>query len=81
MNTVIRLEFTAGERRGEVHYVDKIATIYEHFTPQEVGAVQAYLYNNCITVDNPAVTKRCIISKHTVLKNQKLRERRKKDEE
>ena len=39
MNTIVRVEFTKGGRAGEVHYVDKLSTLYDYFTVSEIGAV------------------------------------------
>ena len=81
MNTIVRIEFTTGDRAGEVHYVDKLSTLYDYFTVSEIGAVLPSIYNLKIAEGKPAKTKRCIISKHKLLKPLKRKEEKGDEEE
>lgn len=56
--TVIHLELN-----GEHHYFGSIASIYDYFTPQDIGVVYGTLRNYGLSPEHPYQNNKCIIRK------------------
>lgn len=56
--TVIHLEIN-----GEHHYFGSIASIYDYFTPQDIGVVYGTLRNYGLSSEHPYQNVKCTIRK------------------
>lgn len=66
---VISVRFLNNIMYGEqLYYFGSLAAIYERFTVEEIGCTLKTLWASDIAPQNPKVTRRCIISKHLVIR-------------
>lgn len=56
--TVIHLEI-----QGEHHYFGSLASMYDHYTPQQLGITYGALRNYRLSPTNPYKNPKCIIRK------------------
>lgn len=64
-SALIRVDFFEPK---ETFYFGSLAAIYEAFTPKQVGCKIEALWAARITFGQPKATKKCLVSKHRLLR-------------
>lgn len=52
---------------GQHHYFGSLASIYDYFTPQQLGITYGSLRNYGLAEDKPYINARCVIRKGTLI--------------
>ncbi len=68
MESIIQVKFHLPVDGKTESYLGSLKAIYERFTPEQIGCTVERLWGSNITLDNPKVTSRCIISKHEIIR-------------
>lgn len=65
---VIKVQFFKPVDGQVEYYFGSIAAMYERFTEEQIGCTQKVMWYHKLTPDNPKATKKCIITKHKIMR-------------
>lgn len=65
---VIRVQFFKPVDGRTEYFFGSISAIYERFSAEQIGCTKVVLWNKKLTADTPYANKKCLITKHPVVR-------------
>lgn len=65
---VIKVQFFKPVDGQVEYYFGSIAAMFERFTEEQIGCSPQVMWYHKLTPDNPKATKKCIITKHNIMR-------------